>query len=69
MKTLRERGSISLSMQYLIRELPANQSLKLTAEAEVVSRCAQENEIVVAARRQCGGVVRDVVGKVGHAAA
>jgi hypothetical protein len=27
---------------------PPNQSLKLTAEAEVVSRCAQENEFLSA---------------------
>jgi hypothetical protein len=37
-----------------------NQSLKLTAEAEVVSRFAQENEFVVAARCQCKTVVRIV---------
>jgi len=40
--------------------LPANQSLKLTAEAEVVSRCTKENELVVATRRQCGTEVRIV---------
>jgi hypothetical protein len=50
--------------------LPPNQSLKLTAEAEarqkvehggqMVSRGAQENELVVAARRQCETVVRKV---------
>jgi len=40
--------------------LPPNQSLKLTAEAEVVSRGAQENRFVVAARRQCETVVRIV---------
>jgi hypothetical protein len=33
--------------------LPPNQSLKLTAEAGVRTRNAQENELVVAARRQC----------------
>jgi hypothetical protein len=38
----------------------ANQSLKLTAEAEVVSRCTQENELVIATRRQFGTVVREV---------
>ena len=36
------------------------QSLKLTAEAEVVSRSAQENKFVVAARRQFETVVRIV---------
>ena len=41
-------------------KLLPNQSLKLTAEAEVVSRCAQEDELVVAARRQCGTVFRVV---------
>jgi len=40
--------------------VPPNQSLKLTAEAEVVSRYAQENEFVMAARRQCWTVVRIV---------
>jgi hypothetical protein len=33
--------------------LRANQSLNLTAKAEVVSRCAKENAIVVSSRRQC----------------
>jgi len=28
--------------------LPANQSLKLTVEAEVETRCAQENEFIIA---------------------
>ena len=37
-----------------------NQSLKLTAEAEVEIRCAQENGFVVAARRQFETVVRVV---------
>jgi len=37
-----------------------NQSLKLTAEAEVDSRSAQENELVVAARRQCETALRKV---------
>ena len=37
-----------------------NQSLKLTAEARVRTRYAQENEFVVAARRQCETVVRIV---------
>ena len=37
-----------------------NQSLKLTAEAQVETRDAQENELVLAARRQCGTVVRIV---------
>jgi hypothetical protein len=49
---------------------PANQSLKLTAEAWVRTRRAKAIiKSVVAPRRQCGTVVRDVVGKVGHAAA
>jgi len=38
----------------------ANQSLKLTAEAEVETRDAQENELVVAARRQCWSALRKV---------
>ena len=37
-----------------------NQSLKLTAEAEVQTRSAQENKFVVAARRQCETVFRIV---------
>ena len=37
-----------------------NQSLKLTAEARVRTRSAQENELVLAARRQCETVVRIV---------
>ena len=37
-----------------------NQSLKLTAEAEVVSRDAKKNGFLVASRRQCGTVVRIV---------
>ena len=40
--------------------LRANQSLKLTAEAQVRTRSAQENEFVVAARRQCWTEVRIV---------
>jgi hypothetical protein len=50
--------------------LPPNKSLKLTAEAEarqkmehggqVQTRSAQENELVIAARRQCWTVVRIV---------
>jgi hypothetical protein len=40
--------------------LRPNQSLKLTAEAGVVSRCAQENGFVVAARRQCWTALRIV---------
>ena len=40
--------------------LPPNQSLKLTAEAEVVSRSAQENELVVTPRRQCETALRIV---------
>jgi len=47
---------------------PPNQSLpkgaqrarKLTAEAEVVSRSAQENEFIEATRRQCETEVRIV---------
>ena len=39
---------------------PPNQSLKLTAEAGVETRCAQENEFVVATRRQFGTAVRVV---------
>jgi hypothetical protein len=46
-----------------------NQSLKLTAEAEVETRGAQENGLVVAARRQCETVVRKYVSRGGHAAA
>ena len=37
-----------------------NQALMLTAEAEVVSRCAQENQLVVAVRRQCETAVWEV---------
>jgi hypothetical protein len=37
-----------------------NQSLKLTAKAEVVSRYAQENGFVVATRRQCWTALRIV---------
>ena len=44
----------------MTHKAPANQSLKLTAEAEVQTRSAQENELVVAARRQCETVVRVV---------
>jgi hypothetical protein len=33
--------------------MPPNQSLKLTAEAEVEIRYALENEFVIATRRQC----------------
>jgi hypothetical protein len=49
----------------VLRELKSffwrpNQSLKLTAEAQVVSRYAQENDLVVAARRQCETVFRIV---------
>ena len=40
--------------------LRPNQSLKLTAEAGAVSRGTQEDELVVAARRQCGTLVRVV---------
>ena len=40
--------------------MPPNQSLKLTAEAQVQTRGAQENEFVVSARRQCETVVRIV---------
>jgi hypothetical protein len=56
-----------------------NQSLKLTAGAEarqkvehggqVRTHSAQENEFVVAARRQFETVVRVYVSKGGHAAA
>ena len=49
--------------------LRANQSLKLTAEAGVQTRSPQENELVVAARRQFETVVRIAVGEGGHAAA
>jgi len=37
-----------------------NKSLKLTAKAEVVTRSAQENELLVAARRQCWTALRIV---------
>ena len=40
--------------------MPANQSLKLTAEARVQTRGAQENEFVVATRRKCETVVQIV---------
>jgi hypothetical protein len=43
---------------FTLAMMPPNQSLKLTAEAEVVSRNAQENKLVVAARRQCWTDVR-----------
>ncbi len=33
-------------------DVPANQSLKLTAEAEVVSRYARENELILASAPQ-----------------
>ena len=39
---------------------PPNQSLKLTAKAEVETRSAQENEFVIAARRQCWTALRIV---------
>ena len=40
--------------------VPPNQSLKLTAEAGVETRSAQENELVVATRRQFETAVRKV---------
>jgi hypothetical protein len=43
-----------------LKGVRANQSLKLTAEAQVVSRCAQDNELVIAARRQCWTALRIV---------
>jgi hypothetical protein len=46
-------------MQSIGVALP-NNSLKLTAEAQVQTRSAQENEFVVAARRQCKTEVRIV---------
>jgi hypothetical protein len=53
---------MSFSLVVSIKKVtaPANQSLKLTAEAEVETRGAQENEFVVAARRQCWTALRIV---------
>ncbi len=48
--------------------LRLNESLKLTAKAEVVARHAKENELILANTPRNESVVRNVMGKVGNAA-
>ncbi len=49
--------------------LRLNESLKLTAKAEVVARHARENDLVLSNAPRNEIAVRDVVREVGHAAA